>query len=266
MMSAGDCALSNARKEVPRSLRTIAITALVVALVILPILAQPSKTYAVNSSIPFSQILTDVVRAPAQSVWIVMPDYNVYGGSGQVRTSSAKCGTIAAMDTDIFAATYLLGALNNPQNEILDTNPLYISQASASCGQPAAIPITAPIVIVAGPVVNQLAQYYLQTTRQTVLYFDYNTNCIARRDTNQSVACDATSPTRDILAIEAFRDSVGRPVYVFWGKGYQGTFSGITYLVEFILKNPSAFSNSWYVLRWDDASSGLSAKIGRAHV
>jgi hypothetical protein len=246
--------------EILLSLRTIAITALTISVIVLPLLVQPAQTYAVSTSIPFSQIVTDVVQAPAGSAWIIMPDYNIYTSAGTlVRKSSSKCNAVAAMDTDIFSATYLFGALANAQNEVFDTNPTYVSQIVATCGQPLAIPASASIVIVAGPSVNQVGRYYIESTNQTVLYYDWNTNCLSRRDTGQAVACDSTSPTKDVLAVEAIRDSVGRPVYILWGKSYQGTFSGIEYLVEVILKNPSAYLNSWYVYTWNDASSGASA-------
>lgn len=233
-------------------------------LAVTPIALSTRLVSGVTSSptpIPISQIVTDVVHAPARSAWIVMPDYNTYASSGAaLRKSAAKCGSSsAAMDTDIFATMYLVGAFTNPQNEILDTNLPYILQATASCGLPSGIPSSAPIVIVAGPLVNEVTQYYVQTTAQTVLYFDYKTTCLLRRDTNATVACGPTGPTQDVLAIEAFRDTTGRPVYVLWGIGYQGTFAAITYLVEFILKNPASYSNSWYVFRWSDASSGSSA-------
>jgi hypothetical protein len=59
--------------------------------------------------------------------------------------------------------------------------------------------------------------------------------------------------------MEAFTDSSGRTVFIIYGRQWGGTLAGFQYLVNFVLKSPSTYTSSWYVYRWQDATSGPSA-------
>ncbi len=168
-----------------------------------------------------------------------------------------------ALATDVYAGTYLFGALKNPQqNEILDTNSAYVSQSSSSCGQPstAAINPSQPLVTIAGPAVNEVVYYYESVEKSSPLYYNYATGCITRRDTNAGVSCNFPStPTSDVFVMEAFIDQAGRTVYIIYGLNWPGTLAGYEVLVNFVLRNTSGYSKSWYVYKWTDATSGVSA-------
>jgi hypothetical protein len=163
-----------------------------------------------------------------------------------------------ALDTDVYAGTYLFGALSNPQNEVLDTNSAYVSQLSSSCGQPST-PTSAPLVVISGPVVSEVVHYYESIQATSPLYYNFGTGCIVRRDTGFSIDCSVTTvPTSDVFLMEAFTDSAARMAFIIYGRNWPGTLAGYEYLVDFVLKNPSSYTGSWYVYRWTDATTGSS--------
>jgi hypothetical protein len=200
-----------------------------------------------------SSITANVINAPAGTASIIMPDYSFALGSVS-HTSAHKCGSIiGAAVSDIYAANHLFGALSNPQNEVLDTNSAFVSQST--CGQP--LTGTKPIVAIAGPVVNEVVSYYESTI--SPLYFGGASDCIMRRDINTQVDCTHASGKSDVFLIESFLDQNGAPVYILYGRSWPGTLAAVTYLVDFISKNPSQYSGAWYVIKWADATSGASA-------
>jgi hypothetical protein len=156
--------------------------------------------------------------------------------------------------TDVYAGTYLFGALTNPQNEVLDTNSAYISQST--CGEPTTS-TSQPLVAVAGPVVNEVVHYYESVQGTTPLYYA-STGCIVRRDSSATVDCSTSTATSDVFLMETFKDTAGRMVFIIYGRSWDGSLAGFEYLVDFVLNNPSAYTSSWYVYKWTDATSGVS--------
>jgi len=174
-----------------------------------------------------------------------------------VHNSAPKCGGVAvALATDVYSATYLFGALTNNQSEVLDTNSAYVSQAASSCGEPTTSTAQS-VVAIAGPLVNEVVHYYESAT--SPLYYNLGAGCIVRRDTGASVDCSKPTATNDVFVMEAFMDPAGRTVFIIYGRGWPGTLAGFEFVVNFVLKNPSAYTSSWYVYRWQDAISGPSA-------
>jgi hypothetical protein len=217
--------------------------------------------YAITHSstfVSFSSI-SSVVSAAAGSAWIVLPDFTA-GESGSMHTSAGKCGGhVSALATDVYAATYFFGALTNPQqNEVLDTNSAYVSQSSGSCGQPGTS-TSQPLVAVAGPVVNEVVGYYESVQATSPLWYNPGTGCIVNRNTGASVDCSTPTATNDVFVMEAFMDASGRTVFITYGRQWGGTLAGFEYVVNFVLKNPSSYTASWYVYSWQDATSGPSA-------
>jgi hypothetical protein len=163
-----------------------------------------------------------------------------------------------AQATDVYAGTYLFGALTYPQNEVLDTNPAYVSQSS-SCGDPSTSP-SQPLVTIAGPFVNEAVHYYESVEETSPLYYNAGTGCIVRRDTGARVDCSTTTTAKsDVFLMEAFTDAAGRTVFIIYGRSWPGTLAGFAYVVNSVLKTPSAYTSSWYVYSWTDATSGPSA-------
>ena len=223
--------------------------------------------YAITHSPTFvsfgSSISSVVSTTSAGSVWFILPDYTAGQGS-VVHTSASKCGSgeFAALATDVYAGTYLFGALTTPQqNEILDTNSAYISQSASSCGQPSntAMPASQPLVAVAGPFVDEVVHYYEVVQASSPLYYNAGTGCFVSRASGVSLDCSTPTPTNDVFIMETFTDSANRMVFIIYGRAWPGSLAGFEYLVNFVLKNPSNYPNAWYVYRWQDASSGVSA-------
>ena len=48
-------------------------------------------------------------------------------------------------------------------------------------------------------------------------------------------------------------------VFIIYGLQWDGALAGFQYVVNFVLKNPSNYPDSWYVYHWIDANSGPSA-------
>jgi hypothetical protein len=219
--------------------------------------------YATSPPTPppaFGSAISSAASAAAGSVWVVLPDFTA-GSHSVVHTGVPKCGGLGeAFATDVYAATYFLGALKNPmQNEILDTNPTYVSQSSSSCGQPtSSIPSSVPLVVVAGPSAGEVANYY---NTFSPLYYNYATGCFTRRDTGAPIpdGCNYPStPTNDIFIMEAFTDSAGRTVFTIYGLNWDGTLAAFEYVVNFVLQTPSNYPASWYVYTWQDATSSCT--------
>jgi small nuclear ribonucleoprotein (snRNP)-like protein len=59
--------------------------------------------------------------------------------------------------------------------------------------------------------------------------------------------------------MDTFKDAAGRTVFIIYGRAWIGTLAGYEYLVNFVLKNSSSYTKSWYVYNWQDATSGVSA-------
>ena len=101
--------------------------------------------------LPIADMGPGVVSASAGSVWFILPDY-----SGPFHSSAGKCGAVIPAElSDYSAGGYVLGLLSNPQNQVLDTSS---SISKTSCGNPTGISGT--IVTFAGPVVNEVTNYY----------------------------------------------------------------------------------------------------------
>ena len=152
--------------------------------------------------------ISSIVSAGADSAWFVLPDYTA-GQSFLTHHSAAKCGGVkVALDTDVYSATYLLGSLAKPQNEVLDTNGAYVSQSS--CGQPTTSP-SQPLVPISGPVVSEVVHYYEYVEDSSPLYYSQTTQCITVRATSACVwyGAGTSTPTKDVFVMEAFVDCVG---------------------------------------------------------
>ncbi len=212
------------------------------------------NVHATGTPIPVNQILSDVVTAPSQTAYLIVGDWELYSTQwGSLRTPAAKCGGVSkAAATDSESILMLSGGTVNSQFVILDTQSAYVSQST--CGQPL-VSSSSPIVAAGGQLANEVVYYYVQSG-QSQLY--WSNGCIIRRDTTAVITCNPASSTVDYFVIDAFKDSQGRPVYLLWGIGWQGTTAAFTLLMNQILHNPNSFTASWYIYSWQDGS-GTSA-------
>ena len=211
---------------------------------------------------PLSTIQSLVYGAASDSVYVVLPDYT--GTNYPFHTPASKCGGVLnGLATDIFAGSYVLGSLTHPQYEVLDTSS-YFNQGSQACGQPL-MSSTYPILAFASFYVNGLVAYY-DSTLQTPVYLSYNAtlqNTIIQRSTGNVIVSETNaqrdSGVVDYFVIQAFQDTNGRSVFIFWGIGWTGTYAATVFFVTNILPNIASYNDGWYVYRWNDASSGQSA-------
>ena len=219
----------------------------------------PYIGYAIGAA-PHSvfEFRQDVLNATSNTAWYVLGDYVLHRNDGtKFRDSDVKHSpVVAAIATDIFAAQYLMGGSSNPQNAILDTNSAYISQADGDFGNAT---IDGPIVTVGGPLVSETVYYYMYTSNETQLFWDSGAGAIKRRDTGATVTSETSNATKDFFVVESFVDSQGRVVYMFWGRGARGTMAATCFMMEVLLKPSNPYGDtSWFVVRWNEASSGPS--------
>ena len=243
-------------------MRKIMIAQLLILTILIPTLAIVGVShfaippvYATGTAIPINQMLQNVVVASGNTIFVILPDYTVTLTPGH--TPASKCASrSAAMVTDTYAATYLFGAFVKDQNEILDTNSAYISQAaSPNCGNPTGIGSTVPLVVMAGLGVSETSYYYQIESAQSQLYANAATLCIVRRDTGANIICNpSVSETQDYFVMESFLDSSNRPVYLLWGWAWRGTFASAEYFADFVIRNSASYTKSWYVYRWNEGS------------
>ena len=221
---------------------------------------QASANGTVTVSGPHSvfEFRDDVLNVTSGAAWYVLGDYVLHRNDGtKFRDSDVKHSpVVAAIATDIFAAQYLMGGSSNPQNAILDTNSAYISQADGDFGNAT---IDGPIVTVGGPLVSETVYYYMYTSNETQLFWDSGAGAIKRRDTGATVTSETSNATKDFFVVESFVDSQGRVVYMFWGRGARGTMAATCFMMEVLLKPSNPYGDtSWFVVRWNEASSGPS--------
>ena len=62
----------------------------------------------------------------------------------------------------------------------------------------------------------------------------------------------------DYFMIETFQDAAGHKIYVFYGVGWAGTLAAGVYFNTVIYPHISSYTNTWYIYKWRDATSGLS--------
>jgi len=93
-------------------------------------------------------------------------------------------------------------------------------------------------------------------------YFAYDaTNFYFKRSgTNAILASMQRSQAgvgTDIFLVEVFQDANGRTVLILYGFTYLGTLAASTHFKFTIYPNLSSYTQSYYIVLWTDASSGL---------
>jgi hypothetical protein len=205
-------------------------------------------------SVGFGEIDDDVIRANADSIWFILPDY-----TGPMHNPQPKCDNVdPAQLSDFSAAGYVLGLLSNAQNQILDTES---SISQTDCGNPVGTGTT--LVALAGPSVNEVVHYYEQVSQSSPVYFllDGRTKNFVVRASGQRyiVPNEASNPTAgdDLFLLEAFtfRD---KKVFILYGFSWQGTLAAGVFYASYMHPQLSQFSNAWYIYRWTDGAGNGS--------
>ena len=218
--------------------------------------------YAIEKTVqpkPLAEVNSLIIHAEPGAVYVVLPDYG-RGVENPSRTPLRKGGgVLAALSTDIFASTYVLGSFTNRQYEVLDTMGTYVS--ANPVGKPLMSP-SYPIFTIASRWVNTVVYYY-DNSGQSLLYLTYDgTNHKVLRRTGGTVA-SITNAERDAglfdyFVFQHFKDDEGRNVFMIWGVGWKGSYAGAVYFVRYILPTIGSYTQGWYVYRWDEATSGAS--------
>ena len=200
--------------------------------------------------VPLSTLSSDLLNAPANSVYFIFPDSN----SAHPKPS----GVGYAQVTDWTALGFVYGSLTKmPQVIALDTNSAYIDQ---STGAPKVSNGT--IVLFGGPLVNEAVHYYEVNgiaplhwglvggwTSGTEYYYNQTEQAVA------SLPISAIVSNQDMGLIEAFMDQNGNTVIIFSGFGWKGTFFSGVYFKTVLISQLSTMPDSWYIYSWTDSNS-----------
>ena len=217
--------------------------------------SNPSNPRTSNAqSVGFSEIGDDVIRANADSIWFILPDY-----TGPMHNPQPKCDDVdPAQLSDFSAAGYVLGLLSNAQKQILDTDS---SISQTDCGNPVGTGTT--LVALAGPSVNKVVHYYEQVSASTPVYFlldGSERNFVVRASGQRyTVPNEASNPVAgdDLFLLEAFTFK-DKNVFILYGFSWQGTLAAGVFYASYMHPQLSQFPNAWYIYRWTDGSGNGS--------
>jgi len=229
---------------------------------------QPSRDHMIRAVIqqsapppptPLSTAGTAIINAPAGDVYYIYPATAQTGGVKDP-------GVIYASAADWSATGFVGGMSANTQNIGLDSNGILLSTMN---GQPlsSAIPTGRSIVMVSGPVVHAGVHFYEghgTGADEAPIYFNYDaSNFNFRRSSDNTVVGSMPIANagvgQDVFMIEIFTDANGRTVMIMYGFTYLGTLAASTYFKFVIAPSLTTYTDSYYVYRWTDASSGVSA-------
>jgi len=160
---------------------------------------------------------------------------------------------------------FLSGMLLNNQPTVYDTNTGFVN---GSTGRPLTGSYST-IFVVGGPDVNA-ASYYYQTTgvdadRAPVSSSVAGSNYVwTDRNGTQVLSVpqssNAVPPGKsDVFTIEILHDSGERQVVLMYGTTYLGTWAAAYYFKYILYPNIATYTNGYYIIRWTDATTGLSA-------
>jgi len=178
---------------------------------------------------------------------------------------SKPSGVNYQIGRDMTPLGYVRGMLNNTQPDIFDTNPA----VNVTTGRPAG---DWPLIFsLGGPGINAVSYYYETTSTQldrAPVTFSMNATHYVWTDKNdQEVlavlrsSCSVPPGTTDVFVIQVLQDADGRLVAIMYGTRYTGTWAAAEYFKFTIYPNISAYTNSYYIVRWTDAASGASANF-----
>jgi hypothetical protein len=198
--------------------------------------------------------LAGLTASAAYTVLFVQPDFNAPRHTAGAVKCAGLCGPAAL--SDYSSGGYFLSKLAHPQYESVDTSSLVVSQSTGTCGESL---VVMPTVLMAGPNVN-MATRYRELVQDSPLYWDNSLGAFVVRSTGATyTVLPLLTATQDYFAFQSFSDQYGHYVLIIYGVGWAGTIAAGVYFLNYIYPNMGSFTAGWYILRWNDAASGVSA-------
>jgi hypothetical protein len=158
---------------------------------------------------------------------------------------------------------FVSGMLVNAQPSKFDTN----SAAVDSSGRP--IGSWSIVFGIGGSDVDAVTHYYENTgagADRAPVTFSVSGSNLVWTDRNGIVvltvpqSSTAIPPgSSDVFVIQILKDSSGRLVVLLYGETYMGTWAAAWYLKNVVYPSISSYTNSYYIVRWTDATSGADA-------
>jgi kumamolisin len=158
---------------------------------------------------------------------------------------------------------FVSGMLINGHPSKFDTNPAVVDSSGRPIGS------WSIVFAIGGPDVNAVTNYYETTgtaadrapvsesvSGSNYVWTDRN-GVVVLTDPQSS---DSIPPgTSDVFVVQILQDTNGRLVAIMDGTTYLGTWAAALYFEYFIYPNITSYTNSYYVVRWTDATSGPDA-------
>jgi hypothetical protein len=165
---------------------------------------------------------------------------------------------------DMTPLGYIRGMLVNTQPSMFDTNAIIDANGRPTGDWPI-------IFTIGGPGINAVSHYY-ETTSTTAdrapITFSFSGSNYVWTDQNGNVvetvarsSCSVPPGTSDVFVIQILRDADGRLVAMIYGTHYTGTWAGAEYFKFIVYPDIATYTNSYYIVRWTDATSGTSANM-----
>lgn len=172
---------------------------------------------------------------------------------------------IYASATDFAALGTMFGMSANTQNIGLDSNGLLCSTTNGE-PLPSVIASGSGVVMASGPVVHAGVHYYEvhgTGADKAPLYFAYDATTFYFRRSGDganpaSIVLSQAGVGTDIFLVEVFVDANGRTVLILYGFTWLGTLAATTYFKFTIYPSLGTYTQSYYLIQWTDAASGLS--------
>jgi hypothetical protein len=207
-----------------------------------------------SPSVPLSTISGFTSDATGQILFVV-GDLNV----GGFTHGSKPPGVGFQVGRDTTPLGFISGMLTNSQPTVFDDNTGYV----ASNGRPTT---SISLIFVFGNGVNAVENYY-ETTSNTleqtpITLSQVGSNWVWTDRGGAQVASVSTSSVAippgnsDVFVIEILQDASGRIIVILYGLTYLGTWAAAWYFKYKIYPNISSDTQSYYVVRWTDQSSG----------
>jgi hypothetical protein len=174
-------------------------------------------------------------------------------------SGSKPLGAAAASVSDWLASSLLYATVGNA-TEGLDIDPEFVDQTT---GGPVGEPGEA-IVSFGGPIVNPVVRRgetpFGPLEDRAPIRFHMEGELLSFRERDGTPIPGASlrlvdvSRGKDLFVIEAYSDSEGRHLLLFYGLGWKGTYAAGKYYFKEIHGDPASYPYVWMVVLWEDTN------------
>jgi hypothetical protein len=164
---------------------------------------------------------------------------------------------VAVAAYDVASGGILYGLCTNPQNQVFDSNSLYVEQSGIEKGK--LLTNNKTVVFFGGPCGHWCVSYCENAALTPVKYY-YNASSNRCSFITQSGEHLGSLPAttnfngEDMFVIEAFKDNSNNTIYIFYGITWKGTWAAGIYFHGVLDGQVDTLTGSRYIYHWIDLS------------